>query len=76
MTTLSDKEKEAIMADMKSFDEPMPAVGIFWYDPEEHDFFGVYKKELTPKMVEEPAVYQLPDLASSNLAKAVLPCSG
>ena len=44
-----------MMADMKSFDEPMPAVGIFWYDPEEHDFFGVYKKELTPKMVEEAA---------------------
>lgn len=53
MTTLSHSEKEAIMADMKSFDEPMPAVGIFWYDPKEHDFFGVYKKELTPKMVEE-----------------------
>ena len=53
MTTLSHSEKEAIMKDMKSFDEPMPAVGIFWYDPEEHDFFGVYKKELTPKMVEE-----------------------
>ena len=46
MTTLSQSEKEAIMADMKSFDEPMPAVGIFWYDTEEHDFFGVYKKEL------------------------------
>ena len=55
MTTLSKSEKEAIMADMKSFDEPMPAVGIFWYDPEEHDFFGVYKKELTPKMVEDAA---------------------
>ena len=41
------------MADMKSFDEPMPSVGIFWYAPEDHDFFGVYKKELTPKMVEE-----------------------
>ena len=55
MTTLTKSEKEAIMADMKSFDEPMPAVGIFWYDPEEHDFFGVYKKELTPKMVEDAA---------------------
>ncbi len=44
MTTLTQSEKEAIMKDMKSFDEPMPAVGIFWYDPEEHDFFGVYKK--------------------------------
>ena len=43
------------MADMKSFDEPMPAVGIFWYDQEAHDFFGVYKKELTPKMVEDAA---------------------
>lgn len=53
MTTLSHSEKEKIMADMKSFDEPMPAVGIFWYDPDEHDFFGVYKKELTPKMVED-----------------------
>lgn len=55
MTTLTHSEKEAIMKDMKSFDEPMPAVGIFWYDPEEHDFFGVYKKELTPKMVEDAA---------------------
>ena len=41
------------MEDMKSFDEQMPCVGIFWYDPEEHNFFGVHKKELTPKMVEE-----------------------
>ena len=53
MTTLSHSEKEAIMKDMKSFDEPMPAVGIFWYDPQEHDFLGIYKKELTPTMVEE-----------------------
>ena len=53
MTALSPSEKEKIMADMKSFDEPMPSVGIFWYDQEAHDFFGVYKKELTPKMVEE-----------------------
>ena len=41
------------MADMKSFDEHMPCVGVFWYDPEEHSFFGVHKKEVTPKMVEE-----------------------
>ena len=40
MTTLSHSEKEAIMKDMKSFDESMPAVGIFWYDSQEHDFFG------------------------------------
>ena len=60
MTTLTHSEKEAIMKDMKSFEEPMPAVGIFWYDPEEHDFFGVYKKELTPKMVEDAADKGLP----------------
>jgi hypothetical protein len=29
MTNLTKSEKEAIMADMKSFDEPLPAVGIF-----------------------------------------------
>lgn len=53
MTQLNDKERAAQMADMKSFDEQMPCVGIFWYDPEEHSFFGVHKKEVTPKMVEE-----------------------
>lgn len=53
MTTLSDSARDFQMADMKSFDEPMPAIGIFWYDPKEHEFFGVYKKELTPKMVED-----------------------
>ena len=53
MTQLNDKDRKAQMEDMKSFDEQMPCVGIFWYDPEEHNFFGVHKKELTPKMVEE-----------------------
>ena len=53
MTTLTDEQRKAQMASMKSFDEDMPSVGIFWYDPEEHEFFGVYKKELTPKMIEE-----------------------
>ncbi len=68
MTTLSDSARDFLMADMKSFDEPMPAIGIFWYDPKEHEFFGVYKKELTPKMVEEAAAkgikvisYEQPD---------------
>ena len=41
------------MEDMKSFDEQMPCVGIFWYDPEDNTLFGVRKKELTPQMVEE-----------------------
>ena len=53
MTQLNDKDRKAQMADMKSFDEQMPCVGIFWYDPKEHNFFGVHKKEITPKMVEE-----------------------
>ena len=71
MTTLTHSEKEAIMKDMKSFDEPMPAVGIFWYDPEEHDFFGVYKKELTPKMVEDAADKGLPYINYQTLHRQV-----
>ncbi|MBR1480846.1 MAG: hypothetical protein IJ609_02840 [Paludibacteraceae bacterium] len=71
MTTLSHSEKEAIMADMKSFDEPMPAVGIFWYDPKEHDFFGVYKKVLTPKMIEEAADKGLPYINYQRLHRQI-----
>ena len=71
MTTLTHSEKEAIMKDMKSFDEPMPAVGIFWYDPEEHDFFGVYKKELTPKMVEDAADKGLPYINYQTLHRQI-----
>ena len=55
MKQLSDKDHDAQMADMKSFDEQMPCVGIFWYDPEEHSFFGVHKREITPREVEEAA---------------------
>lgn len=53
MKQLSEKDRKAQMADMKSFDEHMPCVGVFWYDPEEHSFFGVRKKEITPREVEE-----------------------
>ena len=55
MTQLTDKERNAQMADMKSFDEQMPCVGIFWYDPEEHSLSGVQKEELTPQRVEKEA---------------------
>ena len=55
MTQLNEEDRQAQMADMKSFDEPMPSVGIFWYDPEDHSLFGVRKKELTPREVEEAA---------------------
>ena len=53
MTQLNDKDHAAQMADMKSFDEEMPSIGIFWYDPQDHSLFGVGKKELTPREVEE-----------------------
>ena len=55
MTSLTDKERKAQMADMKSFDEQMPCVGIFWYDPEEHFLSGVQKEELTPQRVQKEA---------------------
>lgn len=50
--TMSTADRKALMDDMRSFDEPMPSVGIFWYDSEEHTLFGVHKKEMTPKMEE------------------------
>ena len=55
MTHLTEEQHNAQMADMKTFDEQMPCIGIFWYDPEEKSFFGVHKKEITPKIVEEAA---------------------
>ncbi|MBR1518861.1 MAG: hypothetical protein IJ624_05120 [Prevotella sp.] len=57
MTNLSEKEHEAQMNDMRSFDEQMPSVGIFWYDFEEHTLFGVRKKELTPREVESTKTF-------------------
>lgn len=55
MTQLTGKERKAQMADMKSFDEQMPCVGIFWYDPEEHSLSGVQKEEVTPLRIEKEA---------------------
>lgn len=46
---MSEDELQQQMDDMRSFDEPMPQVGIFWYDPSNKAFFGVRKQELTPK---------------------------
>ena len=60
MTQLTEKEHKCQMADMKAFDEQMPCIGIFLYDLESHSLFGVYKKEITPKMVEEAAEKGLP----------------
>lgn len=55
MTNLTEDEHKTIMDDMRSFDEQMPSVGIFWYDPTDHTLFGVRKKELTPREVEDAA---------------------
>jgi hypothetical protein len=71
MTQLNDKERAAQMADMKSFDEEMPSIGIFWYAPEDHALFGVGKKELTPKMVEEAAEKGLPFINYPRLHRQV-----
>ena len=49
---MSDKELQQQMDAMRALDEPMPQVGIFWFDPNDHTFFGVRKQELTPKSIE------------------------
>ena len=71
MTQLTDKERTAQMNDMRSFDEQMPCVGIFWYDPADHSFFGVRKKEITPQMVEEAAEKGVPFINYPHLHRHV-----
>lgn len=71
MTQLTDEEHKAQMADMKAFDEQMPCIGIFWYDLDENSLFGVRKKEITPKMVEEAAEKGLPFVNYPHLHRQV-----
>lgn len=71
MTSLDKKSHEQQMADMASFNEEMPSVGIFWYDTKEHNFFGVQKEQLTPKMVEEAADRGLPFINYKTLHRQV-----
>ena len=71
MTELSKKEHQAQMQSMKAFDESMPCIGIFWYDPTDHSFFGVRKSELAPKMVEEAAEKGLPFINYPHLHRQV-----
>jgi len=71
MSVMTKQEIELQMADMKSFDEPMPQVGIFWYDTEDNTFFGVRKQEITPKQVEEAAVQGLPFINYPHLHRQV-----
>lgn len=49
---MSENEIQQQMDAMRALDEPMPQVGIFWYAPQDHTFFGVRKQELTPKRIE------------------------
>ena len=71
MTQLSKEQHEAQMADMKSFDEQMPCVGIFWYDPETKTFLGVRKSEVTPQMVEDAADKGIPFINYPHLHRQV-----
>lgn len=71
MTQLSDQERQVQMADMKSFDEQMPCVGIFWYDPQEKRFFGVHKREITPREVEEAAENGVPFINYPRLHRQI-----
>ena len=71
MTQLSDTDHKAQMADMASFDEQMPCIGIFWYDLNDHQFFGVRKKELTPKMVEDAAEKGVPFINYPQLHRQI-----
>ena len=71
MTQLSTTEHEALMEDMRGFDEQMPCVGIFWYDPNEKLLFGVRKQELTPKMTTEAAEKGLPFINYPKLHRQI-----
>ena len=41
-TDMSEEEIQKQMDAMRALDEPMPQVGIFWYDMEDKSFFGVW----------------------------------
>ena len=71
MTRLTENEHQALMEDMKGFDEQMPCVGIFWYDLNDKAFFGVRKQELIPKMVEEAAENGLPFINYPHLHRQI-----
>ena len=68
---MSDNELQQQMDAMRALDEPMPQVGIFWYDPQDKSFFGVRKQEITPKQVEEAADKGLPFINYPHLHRQV-----
>ncbi len=71
MTSLDQEQHNQQMADMASFDEEMPSVGIFWYDEQSHSLFGVYKEQVTPKKIEEMATLGLPFINHSSIHRNV-----
>jgi len=71
MTQLTEEQHNMQMESMKAFDTQMPCVGIFWYDEDSKSLFGVRKKELTPKMVEEVADKGLPFINYPQLHRQV-----
>lgn len=71
MTQLDKASHDAQMKDMASFDVEMPSIGIFWYDMESDELFGVCKSELTPKMVEDAADKGLPFINYPKLHRQI-----
>ena len=71
MTKLTEQQHNSQIEDMRSFDEPMPSVGIFWYDSAEHALFGVCKKEITPRVVEEAAEKGVPFINYPRLHRQI-----
>ncbi len=71
MTHLSEKDHQAQLADMRNYDEQMPCVGVFWYDLKEKCFFGVHKKEITPREVEAAAEKGVPFINYPRLHRQI-----
>ena len=67
---MSENEIQQMEA-MRALNEPMPQVGIFWYDPEGKALFGVCKQELTPKQAEEAADNGLPFINYPHLHRQI-----
>lgn len=75
MRSLKDNDpavRAALMADLRSScSGQLPSVGIFWYNPKEHAFFGVRKEELSPVRVEAAASDGLPFINYPELHRDV-----
>lgn len=53
----TDKEHEDAISTMRNFMAPEnPKVGIFWYDYNKEELFGVNKTEVTPEMMKQKQV--------------------